>query len=66
MKRDTVKKDNEGFTLLRSLLTIAVILLCVAVFYTALAAAVRQNGHLGRRLGEELSFRREKIMERLR
>ena len=59
-------KKNEGFVLLRSLLTMAVILICTAVFYTALAAAAKQNGHLENRLGNELLFRREKVMERLR
>jgi hypothetical protein len=59
-------KGNEGFVLLRSLLTMAGILICVAAFYAALAIAVRQNGHLETQLGEELSFRRGKIMERVR
>jgi multisubunit Na+/H+ antiporter MnhG subunit len=59
-------KENNGFVLLKSLLTIAVILICAAVFYAALATAAKQSGNLGSRIFKELSFRREKIMERIR
>jgi len=59
-------KVNEGFALLRSLLTMAGILICIAAFYTALAIGVRQSGHLENRLREELSLRRGKIIERVR
>jgi len=59
-------KRNSGFVLLKSLLTIAGILICVAAFYAALAIALRQSSHLGNQLGEELFFRRGKIMERVR
>ena len=65
-KLQFLNKPNEGYVLLKSLITIAVILICTAVFYSALAAAAKQNGHLGVRLGEELAFRRGKIVERLR
>ena len=59
-------KRDEGFILLRSLLTIAGILICVAAFYTALAIAVRQNGHLGNQLEKELSFRTNTILEHVK
>ena len=59
-------KKDEGYVLLKSLLTIAVILVCAAAFYVTLAAAVRQSGNLEKRLVDELSYRREKIMERVK
>ena len=59
-------KKNEGYVLLRSLITIAVILVCAAAFYAALAVAMRQSGHLGNRMKEDFSFRREKIIERIK
>lgn len=59
-------KKNEGYVLLRSLLTIAVILICAVAFYAALAVVVKQSGQLGSRMNEEFSFRYEKIMERIR
>jgi type II secretory pathway pseudopilin PulG len=57
---------NEGFALLRSLLTMAVVLICAAAFFAALAGIVRQSGQLGERLEEEMASRRSVIMERLR
>ena len=61
-----VLKKEDGFILLRSLLTIAGILICIAAFYTALAIAVRQNGHLGNQIEEELFFRRNTVLERVK
>jgi len=58
-------RKNDGYVLLQSLLTLAVIVICIAAFYIVLAVAAKQNRHLGNRLGEELSYRREKVMERL-
>ena len=59
-------KASDGFVLLRSLLTMALILICVAAFFAILAAAMRQSGHLGTRLNEEIILRSEKTMERIR
>ena len=59
-------KKNEGYILLRSLLSIAVILVCSAVFFATLAVAIRQSGHLESRMNEDFSFRREKILQRLK
>jgi hypothetical protein len=59
-------KKNEGYILLKSLLTMAVVIICVAALYTTLATAVRQSWHLKKHILEELSFRTEKIMERVK
>lgn len=59
-------KNDDGFVLLRSLLSIAVVLLCAAALYASLAAVLRQNSHLEKRLGEELSVRKAAIMERVK
>ena len=58
-------RKNDGYVLLQSLMTLAVIIICIAAFYTLLAVAAKQSRHLGNRLGEELSYRRERAMERL-
>jgi len=59
-------KGSEGFVLLKSLLTVAVVLVCIAAFLAVLAAAVRQSGHIRYRLEQELVSRNEKTIERLR
>jgi hypothetical protein len=59
-------KENNGFVLLKSLLTIAVLLICVAAFYASLATAVKQSGYFEKRLLNELSLRKEKIMGRIK
>ncbi|MCL1812620.1 MAG: hypothetical protein FWG29_03770 [Treponema sp.] len=59
-------KKNDGFVLFKSLLTIAIVLVCTAAFYAVLAATVRQSRYLGNRIEEDFSFRREKIMERIK
>lgn len=59
-------KNEDGYVLLRSLITAAVILICVAAFFFTLAMAERQSGHLERRIEEEMSFRKSKITERLK
>ena len=57
---------SDGFALLRSLITLAVLLTCIAGFLAALAAAAKHNGHLETRIKEEFLRRNEKTMERLK
>ena len=59
-------KSNDGYVLLKSLLTAAIVLICAASLYTALAMSLRQSGHLGSRLYGELLFRNDKMMERIK
>jgi type II secretory pathway component PulJ len=58
-------KREDGFVLLRSLLNIAVVLVCTAALFAVLGAALRQNNHLVKRLNEEFLLRKEAIMERV-
>ena len=61
----TMKKE-DGFVLLRSLITMAAILICAVAFYTSLAGAIRQSSHLGNVLLEEFEFRKTTMLERTR
>ena len=59
-------KGDDGYTLINSLLTLALILICIAAFFALLAVSVRQSGHIGTRIEKEMLFRNEKTMEQLK
>jgi hypothetical protein len=57
---------ERGFVLLRSLITLAGILLCAAALCGALAQAVRRSAELRGRIGEEQRYRDRAVGERLK
>ena len=57
---------TDGFVFLKSLITLAVTLACIAGFVMALAIMVRQSGHLGNRITEEFALRNNRVQERLK
>ena len=59
-------KNNEGYVLLKSLLTMAVILVCTAVLFYVFAVSAKHSRNTGTRLEEELSYRKTIIMDQLK
>jgi hypothetical protein len=58
-------KDG-GFVLLRSLISMAAVLLCTAALCAALAAALKGEAHLESRMRDEIEYRNLRVMERMR
>jgi hypothetical protein len=59
-------EKERGFVLLRSLITLAGVLICAAALCGALAQAVRRGAELRVHIGEEQRYRDRMVGERLK